>query len=305
MNLSVVCIISLFTTAAMAQTAGTTIFHNNYHVGFERPEAWGLKYFTSASLLSGLPPGDPAEGHKVGSVTVGFEVGWLPSLDVGQRTIGFNGTAPEDLNKAPIFARPMVRVGLPAKFTAIAAGPPPFELFGIRSHLLALGLERPILERRQWTLTWRGYGQFGSVKGAFTCPADALEYSPGSAGNRGRCAGESSDVASLRYAGSEFQFAYQIPSMPKLIPHAALGGNFIDGVFHVHAPVTRGLDETRLWTRGGTLSTSGGVTYLVTKRISFAVDVFYSPLWVTRTPGGPRQNDGLFNVRALLSYTLR
>ena len=31
-------------------------FHSTYHMGFERPEAWGLKYFASASLLSGLQP---------------------------------------------------------------------------------------------------------------------------------------------------------------------------------------------------------------------------------------------------------
>src|SRR5262252_7574729 len=104
MKLSAIFILSLFTVTAMAQTAGTTIFHNNYHIGFERPEAWGLKYFASASLLSGLPPVDPAEGHKVGSITVGLEVGWLPALDEGQRMIGFDGKAPEDLNKAPIFA---------------------------------------------------------------------------------------------------------------------------------------------------------------------------------------------------------
>jgi hypothetical protein len=40
--------------------------------------------------------------------------------------------------------------------------------------------------------------------------------------------------------------------MPKLTPHVAAGGNFIDGVFHVDAPVQNGLDRTRLWTRGGT-----------------------------------------------------
>ena len=121
----------------------------------------------------------------------------------------------------------------------------------------------------------------------------------------GECVGESADVASLRYAGSEFQFAYRIPSMPKLVPHVAVGGNFIDGVFHVHAPVEDGLDQTRLWTRGGTFSTSEGVSYLVTKRAVFTVDAFYSPLWVQRTPTSPRTNDGLFNVRALMSYTFR
>jgi hypothetical protein len=93
--------------------------------------------------------------------------------------------------------------------------------------------------------------------------------------------------------------------MPKLVPHVAAGGNFIDGVFQIHAPVEAGLDQTRLWTRGGTFSGSAGVSYLVTDRATFTVDAFYTPLWVQRTPGEPRTNDGLFNVRALLSYTIR
>jgi hypothetical protein len=76
--------------------------------------------------------------------------------------------AVEDLNQALIFARPVVRVGLANRFTAIVAAPPPFRTFGITPHLLAFGLERPILEREHWTLNWRGYGQVGSVKGAFT-----------------------------------------------------------------------------------------------------------------------------------------
>jgi len=285
--------------------AGANSFRNNYHVGFDRPEAWGLKYFASSSLLSGLQPPEPVEGHRIGSITIGFEVGWMPSLDEGQRQIGFNGKAPEDLNKAPIFARPVVRVGLPAKFTVVVAAPPPFEVFGVKSRLVAFGLERPLLQRDRWTLNWRGYGQVGSVKGAFTCPHSVLAFAPGSPQNRGQCLAESADVAALRYAGSEFQFAYRIPSMPKLVPHAAVGGNFIDGVFHVHAPVVAGLDQTRLWTRGGTFSTTGGVSYLVTKRAAITVDAFYSPLWVQRTPTSPRTNDGLFNVRALLSYTFR
>jgi hypothetical protein len=280
-------------------------FNSTYHVSFDRPEAWGLKYFASASLLNGLQPPESAEEHRLGSVTLGFEIGWLPTLDAGQRQIGFNGKAPEDLNKAPIFARPVVRIGLPNMFTAIIAAPPPFEMFGITPRLLAFGLERPILEREQWTLNWRGYGQVGSVKGAFTCPRSVLAFAPGSADNPTECVGESADVATLRYAGSEIQVAYRIQSMPKLVPHVAVAGNFIDGVFQVHAPVQAGLDRTRLWTHGGTFSTTAGVSYLVTKRAVFTVDAFYTPLWVQRSPVAPTRNDGLFNVRALLSYTFR
>jgi hypothetical protein len=277
----------------------------NYHVSFDRPEAWGMKYFASTTLLSGLQPPPPSEGYHLGSITVGFEMGWLPTLDAGQRRIGFNGTSPEDLNKAPILARPVVRVGLPDKFSLVFAALPPFPVFGLTSHLVEFGLERPLVERKRWTLSWRGYGQVGSVKGAFTCPHSVLAFAPGSSENPGFCVGESADTASLRYAGDELQFAYRIPSMPKLVPHVAAGGNFMAGAFQVNAPVVGALDHTHLWTHGGTFSGTAGVTYLVTKRAAFSVDAFYSPLWVTRSPGAPTTNDGLFNVRALLSYSLR
>jgi hypothetical protein len=296
------------TTGGSTGTAGSgsgLIVRNNYHIGFERPEAWGLKYFASTSLLSGLPAPPPAEGYRFGTITVGLETDWVPQLDAGQQRIGFNGKAPQDLNKVPILVRPVIRIGLPDKFSAIVAAPPPFELFGVHAHLLAFGLERPLMEREHWTLGWRGYGQVGSVKGAFTCPNSVLGFAPGSPDNPTRCVAESADVASFRYAGSEFEFSYRIPQNPKIIPHAAAGGNFIDGVFQTHAQVVSGLDETRLWTRGGTFSGTAGVTYMVTKRAAFTVDAFYSPLWVKRNATASRTNDGLFNVRALLSYSFR
>jgi len=241
----------------------------------------------------------------LGSINVGIETDWLPSLDAGQRQIGFNGTTPEDLNKAPVFIRPIVRIGLPDKFTAIVAAPPPFHVFGVTPRLLALGVERPLLERGNWTLGWRGYGQFGWIKGAFTCPANVLAFAPGSDGNPTECVGKSADVASLRYAGSEFQLAYAIPGHPSIVPHVAAGGNFIDGVFQVDAMIEDGHDRTKLWTHGGTFSTSGGLTFALTKRAAFTVDVFYTPLWVKRSVNAPTMNDGLFNVRALLSYSFR
>ena len=309
MFVGVIGIGGVLTVNAMAQNAGgaggATIFGKNYHVSFDRPEAWGLKYFASTTLLSGLQPPEPSEGHRVGSVTLGFELGTLPTLDAGQMQIGFNGKAPQDLNKAPLIARPVVRIGLPGKLTFVAAAPAPFHLFGVTTHLFAFGLERPIVQRERWTLSWRGYGQLGSVKGAFSCSDSAALFAPGSPDNPTSCLARSADVATLRYAGNEIQFAYRIPGLPKLIPHVAAGGNFMDSAFQTDALVVKGLDHTRLWTRGGTFSATGGVSYLVTKRAVFTVDAFYTPLWVNRSPTAPLTNDGLFNVRALLSYTLR
>jgi hypothetical protein len=276
------------------------------HLGFDTPEAWALKYFTSVTLLSGLqPPETLVEERRAGSITIGMEVGWLPALTPEQARVGFSGKKQEDLNKAPIFARPSIRVGLPWRFSVVAAGPAPLDVFGITPRLFALGLERPILQREHFALSWRGYGQLGSVKGAFTCPKQALGFPGGSAGNPSGCIAESNDVVSLRYAGTEAEVAYRLPRMPRLIPHAAAGVNFIDSVFHVNAPLQTTDDHTRLWTRGMTFSGSAGVSYLLTKRMAFTVDAFYTPLGVRRVAAGPRVNDGLFNLRALISYTLR
>jgi hypothetical protein len=297
-----------FPGIAPAQYAGAPgsgkVFNPNYHISFERPEAWGLKYYASVSLLSGLPVPTDSEGAHLGSISVGLEADWLPELDAGQQRIGFNGKTPEDLNKTPIFLRPVVRIGLPDKFTVLVAAPPPARLFGVQPRLLAFGLERPLFARNGVTLGWRGYGQFGEVKGSFTCPSGVLGSAPGSPGNPTDCVARSEDKALLRYAGSEFDLSYRIPHS-KFIPHAAAGGNFMDLVFETHAPVSAGLDETRMWTHGGTFTTTGGITYLVSKRAAFTVDAFYTPLWVRRSPTSPRVNDGLFNVRALMSYTFR
>jgi hypothetical protein len=294
------------TSMGSVGAAAGQVFRPNFHISFDRPEAWGLEYFASSSLLSGLQPAPPSlEAQRVGSITVGLELGWLPTLNASQERIGFNGTSPENLNQAPIFARPVVRIVLPRRFTALVAAPPPLGLFGVTPHLLAMGLEHPVVERQNWAFRWRGYGQVGSVKGAFTCPQSVLAFAPLSAGNPTACLGQSADVATLRYAGMEFQFSHRLSIAPRIVPHVSAGGNFIDGVFQVHAPILGGLDETRMWTRGGTFSTTGGVTYLVSSRMAFTVDAFYSPLRVKREAGAPVTNDGLFNVRALLSYTFR
>lgn len=309
-SLTKVCVLGVtgaLATNAIAQSMGTAGYGGaqNQHISFESPEAWALKYFASTSMLSGLQPPAPPEGRRFGSLTVGLELDWIPALSATQSRVGFGGTAPEDLNKVPILVRPVVRVGLPWKFSVVAAAPPPFHLFGVTAHLFEFGVERPIMEREHWTLGWRGYGQVGSVKGAFTCPRSVLGFEPGSPNNPEECIAESADSASLRYAGTELQFAYRIPSLPKWQPHVASGINYIDGVFHVNAPLEDARDRTRLWTHGKTFSETAGITYSLSKKAAITVDAFYAPLSVRRSVDAPRTNDGLFNVRALLSYNFR
>lgn len=274
----------------------------NLHIGFDRPESWALKRFTAATAPSGIEPPASPELRRIGAVSLGLEVDWLPTLDAAQQRVGFDGTAPEGLNKAPVLVRPVVGVQLPWKLKALAMAPIPISTFGIKPRLFAFGLERPLIERSPWIVSWQGSGQVGSVKGAFTCPQSSLAFPPGSSGNPTDCVGTSQDIATLRYAGMAFQVAHRLRRIPRVIPQVSVAGYFVDAAFQSHAPLTFGLAQLRQWTHGGIFSTTGGVSYMFNERIVLTVNVFYSPLGVIRNPGGPRTNDGLFNVRSVLTY---
>jgi hypothetical protein len=273
--------------------------HGIEALSFDRPEAWALKYFASATLFSGL---ETPRTRKPWSISFGVEFGWIKPVSDANRFVGFDGTKQEDLNKAPFFLRPRVTIGLPGRFALLVGVNPPVSSFGVTPRLLALGLERPIYEREAWIVGVRGYGQVGTVKGAYTCPSSVLAFAPGSAGNLYGCQAESSDTATLRYIGGEVSVAHNSTGR-KLSPHAAIGVNYLDVAFHVDALTFGFEDHTQYVSRGVTVSGSAGVSYPLAHRLSVAADVFYSPLPVQRA--GITQNNGFFNVRALLTYQLR
>lgn len=269
---------------------------------FNRPEAWALKYFTSASLLSGL---ETPRTRTPGTMSLGVEFGALPSLTSAQQLVGFNGTESQDLNQAPFFLRPRITVALPARLSLLVAFVPPVKLFGITPRLLAAAIERPMHETASWTVGLRAYGQIGRVTGSYTCPKAALAFAPGSPGNEDGCEAASSDVASLRYLGGEILVARGAETPRRLSPHAALGINYMNVAFHVDALTFGMIDHTRYLSHGWTASGSAGVSYPLTSRVGLGFDLFYAPLTVIRRPDLPVQNDGLFTVRALVAYRLR
>jgi hypothetical protein len=272
------------------------------HMSFDRPEAWALKYFASATLPSGL---DTPRTLKRGSVAIGVEFGWLPPLSEAQQLVGFNGTEPQDLNQSPLFLRPRVTIGLPAHLSLIVAAVPPLRLFGVKPTLLTLAIERPVYETPAWAAGLRVFGQTGTVQGAYTCPESVLAFEPGSEGNPDGCQTVSSDTATLRYAGGEASVTFRPNAQHGLSPHLAIGLTYMNVEFQVNAQTFGMIDHTRLVSHGTTIFGSGGISCPLTTRLAVGVDVFYSPLSVRRGLGAPVQNDGLLNVRALVTYRLR
>lgn len=278
------------------------VIRTTEHLDSDRPEAWAMQYFTSVSLLAGL--GTPY-GREPGSIELGFELDWIPKLGKAEKRVGFNGLKEEDLNKAPIFARPRLTLGLPWKFALTLSYLPPISVFGVTPDLFAFALERPIYESTPWTIGVRAYGQVGTVEGAFTCPGDVAKFPPGSPQNPFGCEEKSSDIATQRYGGLELSTSYRLDRMRGLTPYFAVAGNYLDNKFRTRA-LTFGIkDRTRLVNDTWTFSTSAGVTYPLTDRLNVSVGFFYSPLWVRRFVGAPCEDDPLFNVRAMITYRLR
>ena len=271
------------------------------HLHWTEPEAWAMFYFTSVTLFSGL--GAP-RSREPWSVEAAVELGSIPHLDEEQRTVGFSGTKTEDLNKAPIFARPIVTVGLPWKLSLSLAYVPPIEVFGVTPHLFAVALERPVLERGPWTLGVRTYGQVGHVDGDYTCPHHVTKFPPGSAGNPYGCDGTSQDRAFQHYLGAEVGTSYRIDSLGGLTPYLTLGVNWLDTKFHVHAHEFGAEDRTHLAAETWTFSLGTGVSYDVSERVRWSIGLFFTPLWVARPPDTSEDLDSLINFRTELSARL-
>ncbi len=272
------------------------------HVHRESPEAWAMFYFASVTLFCGL--GTP-KSRRPGELELGLDGATIPHLGRRQRTVGFAGTKEEDLNKAPIFARIRATVGLPWKLSLSLGYVPPVRVFGVRPHLVALALERPLLERGPWTLGARLYGQVGRVKGAFTCPGKSSRFAPGSPQNPFGCEGTSNDRAVQRYVGLELSASRRIARLRGLAPYLSIAGNYLDTRVRVKARTFGFLDRTRLAAGAPTVTFGAGLRLPLSERLDVAIGFAYTPLWVQRPPDTSDEHEPLVHLRSALSYAFR
>ena len=276
---------------------------------FDRPESWALKYFSSTTLFTGL---EMPTRTTFGEVRIGVEAGSIPALSDAQQVVGYKGTKPEDLNKAPMFARPRVTLGLPRDFSLTIAGVPPVKAFGVTPRFFAVALGRPLITGDRINIGARFAAQVGSAQGAFTCPEEVVAFFPTSSKNPYGCREESEDVAHLRYVSGEVNL-WRTLGRHNLTPHVTVALVHMNNVFNVDAQ-TRGFlnlfhDLTELRASGNVVSLSGGVGVPIGSRLSASVDLSYTPLGVMRDLGKNLSttvtNEGLFNVKGLITYRVR
>src|SRR5512143_211551 len=266
---------------------------------FNRPESWGMKFFVSLSLLSGMSV--PQKRAK-GSVDLGFEGGYVPQLSDAERRIGFNGTKLEDVNKTSFFGRVRGSVGVGKGVAVELAYTPPIETGGATPNIFALALGRPFELAPSWRLGVRGYGQIGTIKADVTCSAAEVAAGDDLQANPFQCARPSEDESRQKVVGLELVAGYDGRSRFK--PYAGIGVNYMDLEFHVNALYSDGLveDHTVQLTSGTTVSATAGLTFAAGKRFRVTAELFYSWLGVARPPSATSANEGLLNGRVFVSY---
>lgn len=289
LGLGVVFTLAVATVAA----AQPPVFAPTEEVDAERPEAWLMAHTALVTTPSGFGAADLAPG----AVELGFEVGSIPHLDLEERTVGFNGTKEEDVNRSPAFARLRGRIGLPAGFVAEAGWTPALDVDGVEAQLLSFGLSRRLWTAGPWQLGARVGFQQTHIRGDFTCTAsDAAAGPPGSSANPFGCEAASND----RLRSDELLAGLVlVRTFSTARVHTSVTYHNLDLDFQVDA-LTFGIrDRTRLLADTTAVSVAAGASLAVTARGELAIEAATSPLDVRRDPDANSGREWTTNLRLL------
>jgi opacity protein-like surface antigen len=292
-------ILILMLLAGVPVRAQQLVISETETLAFDRPEAWGMKYYASLGLLTSM--GAP-ERRAPGEVALGFEGASVPQLSDEERRLGFNGTKLEDVNRTSFFGRVRGSVGLGAGLALDLAWTPPIEFDGAKPNLLAAALSRPFSLSHSWRFGLRGYGQIGKVEADITCSADEVAGGNDLDLNPFLCVEPSQDESRQKAIGLELVAGYD--SGGRFKPYAGVAVSYMDLEFRVNALYGAGLieDHTVQLTDGTTVAALAGVTFAPSPRWRITGEAFYSWLDIKRPPATTASNEGFFNVRFFVSY---
>jgi opacity protein-like surface antigen len=292
-------LLAVASSVAAAVPARAQVVAETETLGFERPESWGMRYYASLALLTGL---NAPRARAAGEIELGLEGGQVPQLSDVERRIGFDGTKLEDVNKTSVFGRVRGSVGLGAAVALELAYTPPIDVGGASPNIFALALGRPVELASSWRAGVRVYGQLGTIKADVTCSADEVAAGSDAHANPFQCTRPSQDESRQKLAGLELVVGYDGRSRIK--PYAGIGLNYMDLEFRINAVYAGGLveDHTVQLTSGTTVSATAGLTFAAGERVHLTAELFYSWLTVARPPSTAAANEGVLNGRVLVSY---
>ena len=229
--------------------------------------------FSPATLPVRLAPG---------AVRVSGEVTYVPSPSAEMRRPEqcYGQEKTENTELSPVFPRPRVTVGLPGGFALEASYLPPIEVASAKPNLasLALSYVRPLARGSAgavWNLLVRAHGTYGYVRGAITCPEDALQ----NVGLSRACFGtsESKDTYRPNMWGGEVAVAMQERS-ERLGGYLGAGVTALQPRFEVGFQQSDGyFDNTRISINLMRVAAMAGVSYTVARGALVTLELYSVP----------------------------
>ncbi|HEV8240730.1 MAG TPA: hypothetical protein VGS57_15295 [Thermoanaerobaculia bacterium] len=283
-----------------APASAQFVLRDHEDLDFDRPEAWAMAWFAAVAFPTALG----TEPLPPGAVELSLEGGYVPSLSEEQRTVGFLGEKPEDLNRTSVFGRPRVTIGLPANLTATASWAPPVDIGGVEPDVVSLALAGQFWQGERGRVGARLFGQRGTLRGDLTCPRDVAGVDDFEINPYG-CEKPSRDEMSLRLVGAELSAATTLERWPSVSPYVSIARSRLHAEFQVDAQRSGFLDRTLLETDGTIWSGTLGVSVNAGRGARLAGEIFYAPLDVAGRAGKGKETDGLLNARVLLGYRIR
>ncbi len=272
-------------------------------VDFKRPEAWAMRYFTSALLFQGNAP--PPGALEPRQFAAGFEFVNIPRLSEEQRRVGFYGTKEENLNKAPFMLRPLLHYGISSRWSLTASYVPPIRAFSnLRTHLGGLAVNYTVFHGQSWSGTLRLAGQGSESRGDFTVAAE-VAGDPDPARNPFGAEEPSWDTFMSWSASLEAGLFYRLPTRHPITWNVNASYTYADLVFQVDAILEGGFhDRARLSSRGGIWTFGTGLQFAMTERVTAGFGLVYVPLKVRRRPDREIENDALYQARISVLFRL-
>lgn len=278
--------------AALAQSE----FRDDQVLPGNRPEAWAMRhaaaatYFTALGATPSLAPGE---------WRLALDLAEIPHLSQRRRTVGFEGTKLEDLNKSPVFGRFRGALGLVGGWVVELGYTPPLEVDGAQArNLVALALGKRVLEHGGFSLSARAFGQAGRIDGDITCPAE-LAGNPDAMANPYGCEAASRDQVHLRYHGLDLTAAWHGDAWSW---HATAGVVRTELAVQVDALTYGVRDRSRLSSRAGNGYLAVGSGRRIGAHWWLAAEVLHVPLHVRRGADASRERDPYTGLRLQLGY---
>jgi hypothetical protein len=219
------------------------------------------------------------ERVTLGDVRVGVEAGSIPSPHAALQQPEFcYQPHTENTRLAAAFGRPRVTVGLPAGFALDASYLPPVTIGGATPNLGSVALSRVtsmVAAGLQASVSLRAHTTFGSVRGAITCSASALQ----SADPTAPCYGTRPSRDTFRPGMVGGDGALGIAGRGgRLALYAGGGVTWLRPRFQVGFTDAVGtLDTTRVEVKLVRGSVFGGITARVTRALAISSEVYSVP----------------------------